>query len=181
MQKSKKIPLAFMLNFALPHHCRFCGSIQHKKYNKSKAIKCPLALSPAVMALPNPCAYVLCDTRTTHSTAACHCLHSRCYACGLRGHRKTQCGDFTRNQFRDLFEYFANFGRYTSKREERREWGFYLILPDDYYDKTVEYRTLFPGSYADLLAHTHADATKIVKKYNALVRLKLGVLNPIYP
>jgi hypothetical protein len=181
MQKSKKIPLVFMLNFALPHHCRFCGSVEHKKYNKAKAITCPPALSPAVMALPNPCAYVLCDTRTTHSTAACHCLHSRCYACGLRGHRRTQCDDFTRNQLRDLFEYFASFGRCTSKREERREWGFYLILPDDYYDKTVEFRTAFPGSYADLLAETHADATAMFKKYNALVRLHLGVIEPIYP
>jgi hypothetical protein len=51
----------------------------------------------------------------------------------------------------------------------------------DYYDKTAEFRPSFPGSYADLLADSHADAPKIVKQYNALVRLPMVVIEPIYP
>lgn len=183
LQKIKKIRLVYRMPFCLPFHCHFCGSVKHKKDSNEKngKIVCPVALLPAVIDLPRPCAYVMCSDRTSHTTAACQALHERCFACGCRGHNKAQCKDYSPEQFLSLFEYFGNMGRYTAKRSARREWGFYLVTHDEYYDREIAIRTPFPYRYDDLVRLPHDDAVRIVRDYNQLVRFKLGVVDPVRP
>jgi hypothetical protein len=173
----RHVPVWYRFHFVIDKECRYCGLMGHYKSTDGQ-LSCPMALGLTKKGVHMPCAYSFCEARSEHGAGACHTLHARCMACGLRGHTDERCQKMSSALAIANFEHFADFGVYTKLRESELEWGIYPITFEDYFDPAVTHRSLFPLTYQGLLALPHCTAVATVVAFNAMIRAKMGVIDP---
>lgn len=127
------------------------------------------------------CHHLLCRTPWSHLTAACTLLHSRCHACGNRGHHREDCSSYTQEELLGIFKSVADYGVYTRKRCSHLEWGYSPVIHQDKYCPTIPARSRFPISYDTLVRLPVQHALETVIVFNAAVCNQLGVTDRNFP
>ena len=122
--------------------CSRCGSVEHVLKNCDEQTVC--------------CTYPLCRLKNGHNIKVCRSIHSKCFACGRRGHYPNDHKNHSLVALETIFETYAACGMFTSLPylENTDHWrqptpqefrfGFYAMHRDHGYCKkqgSIRYET----------------------------------------
>ena len=111
------------------------------------------------------CPYPRCEGED-HVLLGCPVLHMKCVRCWSRGHHRRQCRSHRMEEHRDVFEDFADGGRFTRDRRRIPGWGFFTFK---YYSEALYHRYDRTLVYNDLLERNPKVAARMISENRRLL------------